>query len=69
MDLAAAIEVLANDPELRGRLGRNARAQVLDRHTWRVNSAGVLACVNWAKPIHTERMPLLTAARRNHGHD
>lgn len=69
VELAAAIEVLANDPELRGRLGQNARARALDRHTWRINSAGVLACVNWAKPIHIEHMPLLTAARRNHDDD
>ncbi len=43
VELAAAIEMLANDPELRRRLGQNARATILDRHTWRVNAARVLA--------------------------
>jgi len=42
-ELAAAIEMLANDPELRRRLGQNARTTILDRHTWRVNAARVLA--------------------------
>ena len=43
VELAAAIEMLANDPELRHRLGQNARATILDRRTWRVNAARVLA--------------------------
>jgi glycosyltransferase involved in cell wall biosynthesis len=43
VELAAAIEMLANDPELRRCLGQNARATILDRHTWRVNAARVLA--------------------------
>jgi len=42
VELAAAIEMLANDPELRRRLGQNACATILDRHTWRVNAARVL---------------------------
>ncbi len=43
VELAAAIEMLANDPQLRHRLGQNAQASILRRHTWRVNAARVLA--------------------------
>ncbi|PYU09753.1 MAG: hypothetical protein DMG29_18950 [Acidobacteria bacterium] len=42
-ELASAIELLAQDPDLRRRLGRNARAAALARHTWRQNAERVLS--------------------------
>src|SRR2546422_7973887 len=42
-ELASAIELLAQDPDLRRRLGRNARAAALARHTWRQNVERVLS--------------------------
>jgi len=41
-ELAAAIRLLAANPGLRTRLGRNARAAVLARHTWRQNVGRLL---------------------------
>jgi glycosyltransferase involved in cell wall biosynthesis len=46
VELAAAIEMLAEDPELRRSLGENARTDVLGRHTWRVNAARVVAHIS-----------------------
>ena len=37
-ELVAAIEKLADDPDLRTRLGRAARARVLERYTWRASA-------------------------------
>ena len=37
-ELVAAIEKLAGDAELRERLGRAARATVLERYTWRASA-------------------------------
>lgn len=42
-ELADAIEYLAGRPELRGLLGRNARAAALQRHTWRQNAIRLLS--------------------------
>lgn len=42
-ELANAIEYLAGRPELRGLLGRNARAAALQRHTWRQNAIRLLS--------------------------
>jgi len=42
-ELAAAIELLAADGELRQRLGRQAREVALSRHTWRRNAARLLS--------------------------
>ncbi len=41
-ELADAIEALACDGEMRRLLGANARAVVLDRHTWKLNGMRVL---------------------------
>jgi glycosyltransferase involved in cell wall biosynthesis len=43
--LASAIEVLAEDPELRQRLGSHARAAAAENHTWRQNALRLLAAV------------------------
>lgn len=40
--LARAVVRLALDPELRERLGRNARRAAVERHTWRRNAARVV---------------------------
>lgn len=37
-ELVAAIEKLAADPDLRARLGRAARATVLEKYTWRASA-------------------------------
>ena len=37
-ELVAAIEKLAADPDLRNRLGRAARATVLEKYTWRASA-------------------------------
>ena len=37
-ELVAAIEKLADDPDLRNRLGRAARATVLEKYTWRASA-------------------------------
>jgi glycosyltransferase involved in cell wall biosynthesis len=42
-ELAAAIRLLAVDPEMRHRLGKNAREAALSRHTWEQNAVRVLA--------------------------
>lgn len=42
-ELGEAIQRLAADPQLRIKLGRNARESILARHTWRRNAARVLA--------------------------
>ena len=42
VELAAAIEMLAMEPDLRRRLGQSARESALERHTWRGNAARVL---------------------------
>jgi len=42
-ELAAAIRSLAMDPEMRFRLGRNAREVALNKHTWEQNAVRVLA--------------------------
>lgn len=44
-ELVAAVEHLACHPELRERLGRNARKEALARHTWRQNAGRVLRVV------------------------
>ncbi|HVU47799.1 MAG TPA: glycosyltransferase family 4 protein [Terracidiphilus sp.] len=41
-DLAAAILVAAANPDLRSRLGRNAREVVLKRYTWKRNAADTM---------------------------
>jgi len=41
-ELAAAIRLLAVDPEMRQRLGSNAREAALSRHTWEQNAVRVL---------------------------
>lgn len=43
--LADAIEHLASSPELRLRLGRNAHAAALERHTWRQNALRLIKAV------------------------
>ncbi|MFM7101173.1 MAG: glycosyltransferase, partial [Verrucomicrobiota bacterium] len=40
--LRAALLRLVEDPALRERLGRQARADVLERHTWKANALRVL---------------------------
>jgi glycosyltransferase involved in cell wall biosynthesis len=42
-ELAAAIRLLAMNPEMRLGLGRNAREAALNKHTWEQNAARVLA--------------------------
>ncbi len=42
-ELASAIVLLARDPELRARLGQNARASAIAKHTWEQNAKRVLA--------------------------
>lgn len=59
VELAAAIEALAQDSALRRSLGQNARAAILDGHTWRVNAARVLARVSAPRDLAPE-----LAARR-----
>jgi glycosyltransferase involved in cell wall biosynthesis len=46
VELTAAIEMLAQNPELRSLLGRKARAHVLDHYTWRVNAERALARIS-----------------------
>jgi len=46
VELAAAIEMLAGDSELRLSLGKQARATALNHHTWRANAARVLGRVS-----------------------
>jgi len=41
--MAAALRRLAGDPDLRSQLGQNARALVLEKHTWDRNAAEVLS--------------------------
>jgi glycosyltransferase involved in cell wall biosynthesis len=41
-ELAAAIRLAASSPELRDRLGRNARLDAVTKHTWKINAARVL---------------------------
>ena len=48
--LVSAIVELAKDPELRDRLGRTARARVLERHTWRANVRSLLASLSPGSP-------------------
>ncbi len=60
VELAAAIEMLAEEAELRGALGQNARAHILDRYTWRVNAGRVLARVSAPRDLSLE----LTAGRQ-----
>jgi glycosyltransferase involved in cell wall biosynthesis len=43
--LASAIEVLAADPDLRGRLGSQARRAAAENHTWRQNALRLLAAI------------------------
>jgi len=43
--LVAALDTLLADGELRGRIGRAARASVLSRHSWRGNAEKTLAAV------------------------
>lgn len=42
-EIVAAIVRLAGDPELRARLGRAARARVLERYTWKASAARSIA--------------------------
>jgi glycosyltransferase involved in cell wall biosynthesis len=44
--LASAIEALAEDPELRARLGSHARTAAAENHTWRQNALRLLAGVS-----------------------
>jgi glycosyltransferase involved in cell wall biosynthesis len=44
-ELASAIVLLAQDPDLRNRMGQNARASALAKHTWQQNAERVLARV------------------------
>ena len=39
----AAILLAASNPELRDRLGRNARLAAIEKHTWKMNAANILA--------------------------
>jgi glycosyltransferase involved in cell wall biosynthesis len=54
VELAATIEMLAEEAELRGALGQNARAHILDRYTWRVNASRVLARVSAPRDLSLE---------------
>jgi len=42
-ELAAAIRLLAADPDMRHQLGHNAREAALSQHTWEQNAVRVLA--------------------------
>lgn len=46
LELTEAIELLACDAELRSTLGKNARATVLDRYTWRHNGLRLLTSID-----------------------
>lgn len=48
--LAAAIERLAEDEELRSRIGANARMRVLEGHTWRHNALRVVEALERLAP-------------------
>ncbi len=56
-ELTSAITLLAGDPELRERLGRNARVAAMEKHSWPQNAQRVLARVyadtSTAPPIPT----------------
>jgi glycosyltransferase involved in cell wall biosynthesis len=54
VELAAAIEMLAEDSELRTSLGQNARANILDRYTWCVNAEHVLARISAPRDLSLE---------------
>jgi glycosyltransferase involved in cell wall biosynthesis len=54
VELAAAIEMLAEDSELRSSLGQNARGHILDRYTWRVNAEHVLARISAPRNLSLE---------------
>jgi glycosyltransferase involved in cell wall biosynthesis len=43
--LAAAIDELARSPSLREELGRNARSEAEQRHTWTIRAAAILDAV------------------------
>lgn len=44
-DWIVALEKLAQDPELRGKLGRNALSTLLRRYTWDQRAAGILEAI------------------------
>jgi glycosyltransferase involved in cell wall biosynthesis len=48
--LAVAIETLAEDEELRSRIGANARTRVLEGHTWRHNALRVVEALERLGP-------------------
>lgn len=65
VELAAAIEMLAMEPDLRRRLGQCARESALERHTWRGNAARVLS--HLTRPHRLNQGPPLTPVRKDLG--
>ena len=55
-ELTSAITLLAEDPELRERLGRAARATAVEKHSWRQNAKSVLARI-WADTYTAQATP------------
>jgi glycosyltransferase involved in cell wall biosynthesis len=49
-ELVAALKRLASDPELRNRLGANARIAAVEEHTWLHNASRVVAALHGASP-------------------
>jgi glycosyltransferase involved in cell wall biosynthesis len=64
-EVAAAIRLLAQDPALRARLGRQARDSVLARHTWSRNAGNVLeGLVKWgARPQSSDAKHVAESSR------